>query len=162
MRFCPRPGAPAALFLQLIEDVLHGRPLSELVGCLLFNWWLLKALALVCAESRFLYAAVEAAMRPCHILLQVRQPVLHLRVRAECLFEPGVDAFPHQARPAFRARRPGGHWRFATRSTGDAPEGVHALPQQRADLQHLGMPLAGVVVAVLRVAVLAEGCAGWT
>ena len=91
-------------------------------------------------------------------MLQLRQQRAHLRVLAKGELEARLDAFPH----------PGQGLLFA--ALGEAavsglqplvfahcgPEAIHTLPQQRADLHHLGVPLGFVVVGVFGVTVLAQ------
>jgi hypothetical protein len=70
----------------------------------------------------------------------------------------GVDAFPHPGQGLLLAPRrqaATGGLQIAKAPHG-VPEGVHALPQQGADLDHLRVPDRIVVVRMVRVAVQAQ------
>ena len=91
-------------------------------------------------------------------MLHTRQQVLHLRVSAKRLLEPGVNALPHPGQGllfAPRSQAAVGGLQLAVLRDG-VPKTIHALPQQRTDLQHLGMPARGVVRGVVGFAVLVE------
>ena len=93
-----------------------------------------------------------------HVLLHAGQQRAHLRVLVECVLEPGLDALPHPGQGllfAARGQAAVGGLQVAVLLHGN-PEGGYALPLQRADLHHLGVPLRLVMVGVLGVAVLAQ------